>query len=461
MDVIADRYELMDLLGHGGMARVHAARDQVLDRRVAIKLLREEIGRDPVLRERFLREAKLAARLNHSHIVRVYDAGIEADTPWIAMEVVDGPSLQEEMAGAGPLDMERSVDVVAQVLQALGAAHNAGVVHRDVKPANVLLGSDDAKLSDFGIAKSLQGGGDLTQTNQFIGTPKYIAPEVATGLPASTRSDIYSAAVMLWEMLAGHPPYEHDNPLTLAMMHRTDPLPSLADQRPDLPQALVQAIQTGMAKDPADRPDDAAAFADLLVAGSKGASIPVSTATSPTVALPRVAAQPDAQPLREATMALSKPPDSPSPQAPRRSSPRTGGWGVAVIVAVLLGLALFAYSLTSTPSADPAAPTATLAPSPGPATSPPADVAPVTATDVAPVAPVAPASEPPPAAPEPPADASEAPAAPTAPEQVAPPQTEPAPPPVSQPPAPAEAPVEATPPPTPEPVQPPEASPAN
>lgn len=463
MDVIADRYELMDLLGHGGMARVYAARDRVLDRRVAIKLLRDEIGRDAILRERFLREAKLAARLNHTHIVRVYDAGIEADTPWIAMELIDGPSLQEEMAGAGPLDMARSVEVVAQVLQALGVAHHAGVVHRDVKPANVLLGVDDAKLSDFGIAKSLQGGGDLTQTNQFIGTPKYIAPEVATGMPASSRSDIYSAAAMLWEMLAGRPPFEHTNPLTLAMMHRTDPLPSLAEIRPDLPAPLVQAVQTGMAKDPADRPDDAAAFADLLVAGSRGAEIPVSTPTSPTVALPRVAdtSQADVQ-SRDQTMALSRPPGHPSPGEATRSSSSRGGLGVAVAIVLLLGAAVFAYSLTTSDSSDPSTP-ATAAPSVTATTTPTTTPAQATPEALLPSdAPAPSTQEPPrsdpavqePAAPEP-ATTPPAPPEPAAPQPTADP---PAP---TEPPAPAEPPAGPTPVPTPGPAQPPGPTPAN
>lgn len=344
MDLVADRYELFECLGQGGMARVHAARDRVLDRRVAVKLLHDDIGRDPVLRERFLREAKLAARLNHSNIVRVYDAGIEADTPWMAMELVDGPSLLEEMTGAGPLDTTKSVEVVAQVLQALGAAHAAGVIHRDVKPANVLLTAQDAKLSDFGIAKSLQGGGDLTQTNRFIGTPKYIAPEVATGMPASSRSDIYSAAVVLWEMLAGSPPFQHDNPVTLAMMHQTDPLPSLSGARPDLPLPLVQAVETGLAKEPAGRPDDAQAYADLLLSASTGRSPATDAALSPTVMIrPPVAPTPVP---REQTLALSRPSQPLSDPPPAKSS-RRGGWGVAAVITVLLGVAVVAFAMTS------------------------------------------------------------------------------------------------------------------
>ena len=216
MRVIAGRYEIRESLGSGGMANVHRARDRVLDRDIALKLLREDIGKDATLRERFLREARLAGSLNHRNIVRVYDAGVDHETPWMAMELVDGPSLREHMTEIGPYPADDAVTAMAEILSALEAAHETGVVHRDIKPANILLAPDGAKLGDFGIAKSLVAAGrDLTQFNQFLGTPKYTAPEVATGEAATTRSDLYSAGVVFWEMLAGHPPFEHANPLTI------------------------------------------------------------------------------------------------------------------------------------------------------------------------------------------------------------------------------------------------------
>ena len=288
MHLIADRYELLESLGSGGMARVHLARDTVLERRLAIKLLRDDIGADPTLRERFLREARTAGALNHRHIVRVYDAGLDGATPWMAMELVEGPSLRERMTDVGRYPLADAQEVMSQVLQALQAAHDADVVHRDIKPANILLGADGAKLGDFGIAKSLGTvGADLTQVNQFLGTPKYTAPEVATGDPATRRSDLYSAAVVFWEMLAGEPPYDHPNPLTLAMMHRTDPLPSLAAHRPDVPAEAVAVIEAALSKDPQERPSRAEDMAASLAAALDPAQastqvLPTAPAAVPT-----------------------------------------------------------------------------------------------------------------------------------------------------------------------------------
>ncbi|HUG83245.1 MAG TPA: protein kinase, partial [Euzebya sp.] len=411
MRVIADRYELHESLGHGGMARVYVAIDRILDRRVAMKLLRDDVGRDDVLRERFLREARLAGGLTHRNIVRVFDAGVDAETPWIAMELVEGPSLREAMSSQGHYDAAEAVDLISQVLEALGAAHAAGVVHRDIKPANILIAADGPKLSDFGIAKSLAGGADLTQTNQFMGTPKYTAPEVAMGHPATPQADVYSAAVVLWEMLAGEPPYEHDNPLTLAMMHRTDPLPSLSAARPDLAVTLVAAVEAGLAKEPPDRPVDAKAFAAVLDAGLRG-DVGAAAAMTATAVLPRVPVPPAPRvpPPREPTMAMPAPVavarpgrgpsqghargpgrgSAPGPAARRAVPPPRrgrGGAGVAVVVVVLLLLAAFAYSRTDSSPADPE-PTATQTPAPTPSATP---------TSSAPAEPAPPAPPPPPA----------------------------------------------------------------
>jgi tRNA A-37 threonylcarbamoyl transferase component Bud32 len=409
--VIADRYELLETLGQGGMASVHVARDRVLDRRVALKLLREDIGRDQVLRERFLREARLSANLSHANVVRVYDAGVDGRTPWMAMELVDGPALREEMTRSGPMAADRVVELMGQVLAGLAAAHAAGVIHRDVKPANVLLAPDGAKLGDFGIAKSLaMAGADLTQANQFMGTPKYIAPEVAIGKPASVRSDLYSAAVLTWEMLAGVPPFDHENPLTLAMMHRTDPVPPLADHRPDLPPALVTAVEAGLAKDPEGRPADAAAFATLLRAGLRGdAGAVAASAATQVISRP----PPPPAPSRERTLALPLPAAGAAPPRPvgagavgggppPRPASGRGGWGLALLVVGLLAAAVVAFVLTG--GGDGPGVGATPAPTAGalpPTTAPPT------------AAPAAPAPAPQPAAP-PPAPPPEPTATPTA-----------------------------------------------
>ncbi len=436
MSLIADRYELLEDLGHGGMASVHLARDRVLDRRIALKLLRADIGRDPVLRERFLREARLSANLTHANIVRVYDAGVDGDTPWIAMELVDGPSLREEMTRVGQMDAERAVGIITQVLLGLGQAHQAGVIHRDVKPGNVLLtrggsadGAEEAKLGDFGIAKSLEAiGADLTQANQFMGTPKYIAPEVAIGLPASPSSDVYSAAVVLWEMLAGSPPFEHANPLSLAMMHRTDPVPPLRERRADVSPALVAAIETGLAKEPVDRPQRAADWAASLASALHGGG--AATAATQVLSLPPPAPPPPppAPPVREQTIALPLPAVSArraSPPPPARQS--AGGRGVALVVAVLLVLAVMAFVVSREQLTDPGA-----SPSTGPTVSvtpTPTSTEPVTAPTVAPTQPEPTTAPPPEPAPVPAAPA-EPPPEPTpdpAPTETIPPPPEPTP----------------------------------
>ncbi|WP_341252646.1 serine/threonine-protein kinase [Euzebya pacifica] len=400
MRVIAGRYEIRESLGSGGMANVHRARDRVLDRDIALKLLREDIGKDATLRERFLREARLAGSLNHRNIVRVYDAGVDHETPWMAMELVDGPSLREHMTEIGPYPADDAVTAMAEILSALEAAHETGVVHRDIKPANILLAPDGAKLGDFGIAKSLVAAGrDLTQFNQFLGTPKYTAPEVATGEAATTRSDLYSAGVVFWEMLAGHPPFEHANPLTLAMMHRTDPLPSLHEVREGLDPQLVSTIEAALAKDPAARPRDAGTMRGMLLAGAAGAPAAASAATRAIPVLPPaappappgagVAAPPNrpAQPARPdgrtETLVTALPPRSSS--APRQSPPaRPGGRGVAGTVwtilafVALVGIAVAAFIAassnsdgtpepTTTPSVVPTTPSAT---EPGATTAP-------------------------------------------------------------------------------------------
>ncbi len=381
------------------MAQVHLARDQVLDRQVALKLLRSDIGQDEVLRERFLREAKLAARLTHENIVRVYDTGIDEDVPWMAMELVEGRSLRDEMTDSGQMPVGRSLELVEQVLAGLGAAHEAGIVHRDIKPSNVLV-NGRAQLSDFGIAKSLQGGGDLTQTNQFLGTPKYTAPEVATGFPATPQSDLYSTAVVLWEMLAGAPPFEHDNALALAMMHQTDDLPALGERRPDLPAALIAAIEAGLAKEPTDRPDHAAGFTALLKAGLSGDTVALAAATAPTAALPRVSiVDPDVPPTvdpDQATVAMPQPQQTAAPGAggsnpPPRSGDRPSAAqrpprrrnapGLILLVVLLIAAAAVAYTTlvdTGTEPDVPATPTATptVSPTATPTSEPPTDAAP-------------------------------------------------------------------------------------
>ena len=227
--VIVGRYALGEPLGAGGMARVVEGHDARLDRRVAVKLLPAD-RIDPVGRERFRREARSSAGFSHPNAVATFDAGEADGYLYLVMELVDGPSLADRLARSGALDVDEAVRIADSILAALGAAHAAGIVHRDVKPGNVLLDNRGAvKLADFGIARRLDDlSSDLTGTGLFIGTPKYLAPEQAAGEAATPASDLYATAVVLYEMLAGAAPYGGPTPMATALAHQTAPIPDPA-----------------------------------------------------------------------------------------------------------------------------------------------------------------------------------------------------------------------------------------
>ncbi|QBI20877.1 serine/threonine protein kinase [Egibacter rhizosphaerae] len=259
--VLADRYELAELLGSGGMARVHAAYDRRLDRRVAVKLVHDELlDADPNSRQRLLREARSAARLDHPNTVAVHDVGEDDGRPFVVMELVEGATLADRLRARGRIPADEAVAIGRAVLDALEAAHARGLVHRDVKPSNVLLPTrGGVKLADFGIAKALDTAtGGVTGTGQVVGSPRYLAPEQAAGREPSAASDLYSLGVVLYECLAGHPPFERSNPVAVALAHQQDPLPPLRDHAPHVAPALVTTVERALAKDPADRFVDAA-----------------------------------------------------------------------------------------------------------------------------------------------------------------------------------------------------------
>ena len=264
--VIANRYQLGRPLGAGGMARVVAARDLRLDRPVAVKLV-PVAGIDRAGRERFVREARSAAGFSHPDAVAVYDAGESDGYLFLVMELVDGSSLAERLAERGRLDVDEALRITHRVLAALGAAHEAGIVHRDVKPGNVLLGpAGEVKLADFGIAKRLGDiAADVTSSGQFVGTPKYLAPEQVVGERSTPATDVYAVGVVLYEMLAGRPPYDAGNPMATAIAHRDAPIPDLHRARPDVPAHVVSVVRRAMAKRPAERFGSAAEMAAALV----------------------------------------------------------------------------------------------------------------------------------------------------------------------------------------------------
>jgi eukaryotic-like serine/threonine-protein kinase len=253
-ELIAGRYELQELVGSGGMSNVFRAYDRLLERSVAIKVLHDQFGRDDDYVERFRREARAVAQLAHPNIVTVIDRGEEDGRQFIVFEYVEGENLKA-LVSNGPLPVDEAVRLGSQVARALGFAHSRGLVHRDVKPQNVLLNEDgQAKVTDFGIARSLDVHG-VTQTGTVLGTSDYIAPEQARGQQVDQKTDVYSLGVVLFELLTGEVPYEGDNFVAVAMQHVNEPVPSVLEQRPDVPVRLARAVQQAMAKHPEERPE--------------------------------------------------------------------------------------------------------------------------------------------------------------------------------------------------------------
>jgi len=275
---LSDRYELGDILGFGGMSEVHLARDVRLHRDVAVKVLRADLARDPSFYLRFRREAQNAAALNHSSIVAVYDTG-EAETsegplPYIVMEYVDGVTLRDIVRNDGPMDQQHAVEVIADACEALNFSHQHGIIHRDVKPANIMISKTGAvKVMDFGIARALADSGNrLTKPSAVIGTAQYLSPEQASGEAVDARSDVYSLGCVLYEMLTGEPPFVGDSPVAVAYQHvRKDPArPSKRNDAisPELDAVVLKAL----AKNPENRYQSAADMRTDLIRVHSGES---------------------------------------------------------------------------------------------------------------------------------------------------------------------------------------------
>jgi eukaryotic-like serine/threonine-protein kinase len=329
--LIADRYELKDVVGSGGMSSVYCAFDTLLERNVALKILHEQFGEDEEHVQRFLREARAVAQLSHPNIVTVIDRGEEDGKQFIVFELVDGENLKELVSRGGPLPIRRVLDLGLEVGRALAFAHAQGLVHRDVKPQNVLLNGEGlAKVTDFGIVRSLDAVGH-TETGTVMGTSHYIAPEQARGERVDAQTDVYSFGVVLYELLAGDVPYPGDNFVSVAMKHVNEPVPSVLDSRPDTPLRLASLVERCMAKLPGDRP----ASMDDVVAE-----------------LAAVRAELEARGGDEATM-IVKPKAAPRAQrAPRRQGTRPSFPVWPALFAALLIAAVFAGILLASRGGD-------------------------------------------------------------------------------------------------------------
>ncbi len=290
IDTLFDgRYRIMRKLGAGGMADVYLAEDQELGRRVAIKILNGRHANDDQFIERFRREAKNAAALNHPNIVSIYDRGEAEDTYYIAMEYLDGRTLKELIVGRGKAPVNVAVEYARQILSALRFAHRHGIVHRDIKPHNVLVdGEGRVKVTDFGIARA--GTSQMTETGSIVGTAHYLSPEQAKGGEVDPRSDLYSLGVVLYELLTGKTPFEGDTPVEIAMKHLSAAPKPPSKLRPDIPPELDMVILRALAKDPDDRYQSADEMEADLERVARGAPVAAATVDSATQVLRKPAA---------------------------------------------------------------------------------------------------------------------------------------------------------------------------
>ena len=337
--LLGNRYALHRRLAVGGMGEVWSAHDTVLHRSVAVKILRDDLVDTPGFLDRFRAEARHTAALNHPGVARVFDygedparAGVLTCVAYLVMELVPGRPLSAVIAERGPLPISQTISILAQTAEALHAAHQSGVIHRDIKPGNLMLLDDGTvKVTDFGVARAIDAA-PLTDAGHIVGTASYLSPEQASGRELTPASDVYSLAVVGYELLTGHPPFTAGNPAALALAHVQDEPPRLP---PTVPVGLREVIERALAKDPAERPADAALFAAELRRLQLDAYAPTLTlAVTPS----EVEAEGDATEVIEPATAFMPPADVVPARGKRR-------WLVAVaaaVVALIVGIGVLA-----------------------------------------------------------------------------------------------------------------------
>jgi eukaryotic-like serine/threonine-protein kinase len=362
--LFADRYQLERRLGVGGMATVQLAMDTRLERHVAVKLLAEHLAEDASFVSRFRREALAAARLVHPNIVQVFDFGLDEATHrnFIVMEFVDGPSCAEILRESGTLPPAEAVEILGQSCRGLDYAHRNGVVHRDVKPGNLLLNPDGmVKLADFGIAKAAEQS-DITKVGSVLGTAAYLAPEQARGEPAGPASDLYALGVVAYQLLAGRLPYDAASLTDLARLQETGPPPRLDELAQGVPAALALAVARALHRDPAERYADAAEMETALRDGLRGrapeggtevtwamdedetAATRAMSATSATSAMPRSQVRRRLEPLDEPAPPQRAPRRASAPPPQRRRKQSGGGLGKWLALLLVLALAAVGFA---------------------------------------------------------------------------------------------------------------------
>lgn len=369
---LAGRYEVRSLIGHGGMAEVHLGFDTRLSRIVAIKMLRSDLARDSIFQARFRREAQSAASLNHPNIVSVYDTGEETVTgpdgrsisvPYIVMEYVEGHTVKELLSDGTPVPINEAISIVSGILSALEYSHSQNLVHRDIKPGNIMLtGDGKVKVMDFGIARALTDSqATMTQTNAVVGTAQYLSPEQARGEQVDARSDLYSTGVVLFELLTGRPPFTGDSAVAVAYQHVQQLPPTPSSITPDIPEALDRVVMKALAKDREQRYSSAGSMLVDLMRASRGGNVnapetavwaqtqtltpPQGTSAqgTPTQTLPSTAFQP----VATATSSIAPVNEDPEEVEEKKSKKKVLVLAILVLVALALIGGIW-YALQST-----------------------------------------------------------------------------------------------------------------